>query len=264
MQRQFQYLPIECLQRGQFQPRQHFNDQALQELAQSIRMQGLIEPIIVRPLSDERYEIIAGERRWRAAMLAQLEKVPCLIGEYTDTQTAAITVIENIQREDLNLIEEARSYEQLITAFHFQQEDIASLVGKSRSHVANVLRLLTLCPYVQQLLQEKQLSLGHARMLVGLSIMQQMTITQQLIKQQWSVRQLEQEVKRLKEKTRISEKISLNQLDIKKLEEHLSEQLATPVTISANENKGGWLQIKFYNNDTLSGLLERLGLGYDQ
>ena len=191
----YQLLPIEYLQRGKYQPRQTFDKESLRDLAQSIQSQGLIEPLVVREIAAQRYEIIDGERRWRAAMLAGLSDVPCLIGNYTDEQSAAVSLIENIQREDLNLLEEAKGYQRLQTEFHFHQDDIGILVGKSRSHIANILRLLTLCEPVQDLLKSRQLSLGHARALVGLNASEQQSYAKKIREEGWSVRRLEEEVR---------------------------------------------------------------------
>ena len=258
MQTVLKKLPIEQLQRGRYQPRQQFDEVSLSELAQSILSQGLIEPLIVRPITGTHYEIIAGERRWRASMLVGLAELPCLIGDYTDQQAAAVTLIENIQRENLNLLEEACGYQRLITEFHFNQDDIATLVGKSRSHVANILRLLTLCEPVQAHLRRQQLSLGHARMLVGLSVERQQTLANQVLEHQWSVRQLEKEVRSNKAIATPS-----TQHDRIHLQNQLAEQFGSPVEISSDPNQGGWLKIKFFDNDTLAGLLERMGLRYD-
>ncbi|NSL18185.1 ParB/RepB/Spo0J family partition protein [Tatlockia micdadei] len=262
MKTQFKLIPIEWLQRGQYQPRMNFEEKALQELAQSIATQGLIEPLVVRELAKERYEIIAGERRWRAAMIAGLAELPCLIGDYSDSQAAAVTLIENIQRQDLNLIEEANGYRRLLDEFHFQQDEVASLVGKSRSHVANILRLLTLCGPVQQRLRAGQLSLGHARMLVGLSSTQQISLAEQIDVHDWSVRQLEKKVRELKsnECTHVNPQ---KDRDIERLQTRLAEQIGAPVQITNDNGDGGWLQVKFFDNDTLAGLLERMGLRYD-
>ena len=258
----FKLLPIECLQRGHYQPREAFDKDALQELAQSILTQGLIEPLIVRETTPHHYEIIAGERRWRAAMIAGLTEVPCLIGHYTDEQTAAVTLIENIQRQDLNLLEEASGYQRLHLEFHFSQDEIATLVGKSRSHIANILRLLTLGEFVQNQLRMCQLSLGHARALVGLSEKQQQQLAQCVTDEGWSVRRLEVEVRQSKLAHEQHKPIEKHP-DILNLEAQLAEQMGAPVQIISDETPGGWLKIKFYDNDTLSGLLERLGLRYD-
>lgn len=263
MQTEFRELDIHCLQAGQYQPRQDFNQEALQELAQSIATQGLIEPLIVRAIAAQRYEIIAGERRWRAAQLAGLTLVPCLIGQYSDKQACALTLIENIQRQDLNLIEEATAYRRLLDEFHYHQDELAVLVGKSRSHVANLVRLLTLTASVKDLLRQQALSLGHARMLVGLEPWQQEAMAQQIVDGQWSVRQLEQELKAIKQKPISSFKNAAKDRDIARLEGILAEQVGAPVHIVNDHDAGGWLQVKFFDNDTLAGLLDRLGLSYE-
>ena len=259
---QLQSLAVHQLQPGRYQPRRHFDEKALDELAQSILTQGLIEPLIVREIALSCYEIVAGERRWRAAKLAGLTTVPCLIGQYTDKQAAALTLVENIQREDLNLIEEATGYKRLVDEFHFQQDEIAAIIGKSRSHVANILRLLTLCEAVQTLISQGILSLGHARMLVGLPPEKQIYFANLVETQHWSVRVLEDKIKQ--EKSNTATFVNPKQdRDIARLEQTLAEQVGAPVKIAAETDAGGWLQVKFFDNDTLAGLLERLGLRYD-
>ncbi|KTD18227.1 ParB/RepB/Spo0J family partition protein [Legionella jordanis] len=261
MQTEFKLIPIEYLQRGRYQPRRSFDAASLQELADSIVSQGLIEPLVVRKNGKDSYEIIAGERRWRAAMLAQIAQLPCLISDYSDEQAAAVSLIENIQRQNLNLIEEAQGYHRLITEFHFHQDEIATLLGKSRSHVANILRLLSLCETVQDLIKSGTLSMGHAKMLVGLLPAQQQALARQIEEQQWSVRQLEQKVREIKQGKVLQN--PRKDRDIERLETKIAEQIGAPVQIIANDAEGGVLQIKFFNNDTLAGLLERLGLSYD-
>ncbi len=261
MQPELHFLPVENLEAGQYQPRQDFNVVGLQELAQSISSQGLIEPLIVRAIAKQRYEIIAGERRWRAAQLAGLDKIPCLVGEYTDKQACALSLVENIQRQDLNLIEEASGYRRLIDEFHYHQDEIAVLVGKSRSHIANILRLLSLSPQIKGFIAEQLLSLGHARMLVGLELGQQEYFAQLVLDEQWSVRQLEQEIKSFKSKTPL--KNAKKDRDVERLQGILAEQVGAPVQIVNDGTDGGWLKVKFFDNDTLAGLLERLGLRYD-
>lgn len=256
----FKSIPIDCLQRGQYQPRTWFDEDALKELSQSILAQGLIEPLVVRQQTESTYEIIAGERRWRASMMAGLSEVPCLISDYTDEQAAAVTLIENIQRQDLSLLEEANGYQRLLSEFHFSQADIAALVGKSRSHIANLLRLLTLCPSVQNSIHRGQLSLGHARMLVGLDDALQKKLAQQVIDQHWSVRKLEDEVRSAK---CVTPPAIPSDRDVARLERLLAEQIGAPVQLLQESDQGGWLKIKFYNNDTLAGLLDRMGLSYD-
>jgi ParB family transcriptional regulator, chromosome partitioning protein len=260
---QLKHLPIEQLNRGKYQPRQSFEQKALDELARSIKSQGLIEPIIVRATKDNTYEIIAGERRWRAAQLAGLTEIPCLLGQYSNEQAAAVTLIENIQRQDLNVLEEAGGYQRLCDEFHFHQDEIATLVGKSRSHIANCLRLLSLCPAVLEHLKNNTLSAGHARLLIGLPTSQQVSISEKIIKLGLSVRQVEREVKQLKQAPVSKKDIRSGNQDLLNLQTHLSEQLGAPVEIASSDDQSGWVKIKYYDNDTLSGLLQRLGLSYD-
>lgn len=262
MHTEFHYVPIENLQAGPYQPRQDFNSHALKELAQSIASQGLIEPLIVRKIAKERYEIIAGERRFRAAQMAGLLTVPCLIGDYTDKQACALTLIENIQRQDLNLIEEASAYRRLIDEFHYQQDELAILVGKSRSHIANLIRLLGLSDTIKELIRTHRLTLGHARTLVGLNPSLQNYLAQQTLDKEWSVRQLEDAVR--KQKAPVLPKNPRKDRDVERLQTILSEQMGTPVQIINENNEGGWLQVQFFDNDTLAGLLERMGLRYDE
>jgi len=231
MQTEFQYVPIENLQSGQYQPRQDFNATALHELAQSITSQGLIEPLIVRSIAKQRYEIIAGERRWRAAKIAGMLTVPCLIGDYSDKQACALTLVENIQRQDLNLIEEASAYRRLIDEFNYYQDEIATLVGKSRSHIANILRLLSLTEVVKELIRDKILSLGHARVLIGLNPAQQEYFAHQAVEQHWPVRQLEHAVKMQKNKELAIPKNAKKDRDIERLQSLLAEQVGAPVLI---------------------------------
>lgn len=258
----YRLLPVDCLQRGRYQPRLDFDEHLLAELAQSIAAQGLIEPLVVREIASNCYEIIAGERRWRAARMAGLTQIPCMIGQYSDQQAAALTLIENIQRQEFNLIEEASGYRRLCDEFHFRQDEIAILVGKSRSHVTNIMRLLGLSSEVQLLLREGKLSFGHARLLVGLPPAQQLLLARQMIEQDWSVRQSEQEIKKFKtQQEEVS--ASFKDRDVLQLEMKLSEQVGAPVEIISEKGTGGWLKVKFFNNDTLAGLLDRMGLRYD-
>ena len=253
-------IPVEYLHRGRYQPREHFDDKTLHELSDSIRTHGIIEPLVVREMANNHYEIIAGERRWRAATLAGLATVPCLIGHYSDEQAAAVTLIENIQRDNLTLWEEAKAYQRLALEFHFSQQDIADLSGKSRSHIANLVRLLNLSPPVLALLKKNQLSLGHARLLVGLTPAQQLQIATKLKQYDWSVRELEKKIRSLKNQPLPKKRLNA---DIAALEDAIAEQLGSPVEISSTKAGGGWMKIRFYDNDTLCGLLERLGLRYD-
>jgi ParB family transcriptional regulator, chromosome partitioning protein len=261
MQTAFKYLSVDCLCRGQYQPRGDFSHTGIEELAQSIMTQGLIEPLVVRPIARGHYEIIAGERRWRAAQIAGLLEVPCMVGEYSDKQACTLTLVENIQRQDLNLIEEAMGYRRLMDEFHYQQDEIAVLVGKSRSHIANLVRLLGLCEPVKEWIKNHELSLGHARMLVGLSVVQQEAYAARAVDEQWSVRRLEESIKAYKNQE-VSH-IKTTNKDVERLQNILSEQVGAPVQIVSESDMGGWLKVKFFNNDTLEGLLDRLGLSYD-
>ena len=183
-----------------------------------------------------------------------------MVGAYSDAQAAAVTLIENIQRQDLNGLEEAAGYQRLLDDFHFNQAEIATLVGKSRSHVANLMRLLTLCEAVQAMIRDQSLSLGHARVLVGLSPDQQRRLAQDSRSRSWSVRRLEDEVRRLQQAPQVKD---VGDADRRRLEVLLAEQMGTPVRILSEEGAGGWLTLKFFDHDTLSGLLERMGLRYD-
>lgn len=255
-------LPVEQLQPGKFQPRKQFKCEPLNELAYSIQSQGIIEPLIVRQLTNTTYEILAGERRWRAAQLIALDTVPCLVGQYSDNQALAVSLIENIQRQNLNAIEEALGFSKLIESFHFHQHEVATLLGKSRSYVANSLRLLSLIEEVQDQLINDEITSGHARVLVGLQPDLQKKIAKQIIELNWSVRKTEQVIKALKSSPLKSSEISLEvDKDTQRLQSHLSEQLGAPVEfILKKNNQGGWLKIQYFDNDTLSGLLERIGL----
>ena len=262
MSASYQLIPLDHLRPGRYQPRVDFDLAALQELAESIATQGLIEPLIVRGIAGEHYEIIAGERRWRAAQLAGLTEVPCLVGDYTDQQAATVTLVENIQRESLNVIEEAGAYKRLLDEFALTQEDIAALVGKSRSHIANLLRLLTLCESVQEKVRAGLLSLGHARVLVGLSPAQQQSFAHDVEIKQWSVRHLEDKVRNMKLAPKSVRSFVVDR-DIDHLQMVLSEQVGAPVSIVSDNESGGSLQFKFFDNETLAVLLERMGLRYD-
>lgn len=251
-------LPIECLARGRYQPRRLFQEVALQELVESIRSQGVIEPLIVREVSQNRYEIIAGERRWRASQLAGLDTVPCVIRNYTDAQAAEVTLIENIQREDLNPIEEALALSRLIEDFHYTHDDLAKSLGQSRTTITNTLRLLHLDDRIQQLLIDKELSEGHGKILAGLSSDLQIAFAKQAVSMAWSVRQLEQMVAKQKSSGISSDtKVDAN---IKRLEKITSDHFGAEVVLENNVNRSGWIKLKYQNYDVLSGILEKMGI----
>src|SRR3990167_1088726 len=249
-------IPIEFLQRSRFQPRTDFNAQALQELADSIREQGIVEPIIVRPLDKTRFEIIAGERRWRAAQLAGLSEVPCIARHYSDHDAAEVTLIENIQREGLNPIEEARALQCLLDEFHYTHDEIAKSIGKSRTKITNALRLLQLDTEVQQWLIEKKLTEGHGKALAGLPMSMQRKVALHGMEEGWSVRQMEQAVKNAKQ-TPTSAKSATTDPNIGHLERAAAEHFGSEVKLeNHNSDKSGWIKIKYYDYETLSGILE--------
>ena len=254
-----QDILISELERGIYQPREQFDITALKELAESIQSQGLIEPVVVRPISANRYEIIAGERRTRAAKIAGLVKVPCLINQYNDEQALAVTLIENIQRQDLTVIEQAQGYQRLIDEFAFGHDDIAKMVGKSRSHITNTLRLLQLDKAVQKALNERALTMGHAKVLVGLESLAQVRLMKLTIDKGWSARRLEREVQKIKKAVPSQRR----DRDVARLEALVSDACGTTVEIEQDNQDGGWLKIKFFDNDTLAGVLDKLNVEYD-
>lgn len=254
-------LPIEKLKRGKYQPRRVFDEEALAELATSIKSAGLIQPIVVRPLKEDYFEIVAGERRWRAAQLAKLDVIPCLINHYSDEQTSAITIVENINRVDLNPIEEARAYQRLIDEFSYLHEEVAAIVGKSRVKITNSLRLLNLDAEVQNLLIEKKLSEGHGKILAGLTANLQYKIAMQCVEKSWSVRKLEQEIKKLQTQ---NSAIHASDPNVVALEKIISEQFGSEVKLDADASqRSGWLKIRYFDPETLAGLLDKMGVKYE-
>jgi ParB family chromosome partitioning protein len=257
---ELKYLPIEKLQRGKYQPRRLFNQEALEELAESIREQGIIEPIVVRLVAEDQYEIIAGERRWRASQLVDLHEVPCLVRQCSDDEAAEISLIENIQRQDLNPIEEADAYQRLIDEFGYIHEEIARAVGKSRAKITNMLRLLNLDEKVQALLKEGVLSGAHGKVLAGLGYHEQKMLALKAVKNQWSVRKLEQEVKRLNsDELRCSD----NDPNVERMERLLTENYGSKVSINYDQNGKGKLVVDFSNYEILQGVLSKMGYSED-
>src|SRR3990167_2201587 len=250
-------LPIEFLSRGRYQPRRQFNELALQELSESIHSQGVIEPIIVREISANRYEIIAGERRWRASQLAGLSTVPCVIRNYTDAQAAEVTLIENIQREDLNPIEEALALLRLIDDFQYTHEDLAKSLGQSRTKITNTLRLLQLDTRVQQFLIDKVLTEGHGKILASLSSELQVSMAKKIIEAGLSVRQLEQAIQQGKSPSELSENKDAN---IRRLEKITSDHFGAEVVLENQQNRSGWIKLKYQNYDVLAGILAKMGI----
>ena len=253
-------LPIQKLEPNRNQPRQDFDEVALQELADSIAEHGLIQPIAVRPLSDGYYQIIAGERRWRASRLAGLKEVPVNIIEVDEKEAAQLTLIENLQREDLNPMEEARGYEALISQYGLSQDAAAKSVGKSRPAVANALRLLKLPKSIVSLIEDGSLSAGHARTLIPLEDEKlQKEAAQKIISEQLSVRQTEALVKRLMTPAAEPEEANILKVDYyKECEKSLSKALGRKVTISHGKKRGKF-QIEYYGEEDLQQLLDLLG-----
>ena len=249
-------LPIEQLQPGQYQPRTRMDQESLQELASSIKSQGIIQPILVRPVADNKYEIIAGERRWRAAQLAQLDDVPVLVRNIPDEATLAVALIENIQRENLNPVEEALGLKRLMDEFELTHEEMARSVGRSRAAVTNLLRLLTLSHGAKQLLEHGKIEMGHARALLGLPVEHQDFAAAEVYSKRLSVRQTEALVRSYANPKKKKPK-SNKSADILSLEEELAEKLGTRVSLE-DKNGQGKLVIEYKNLDVLDGILAHI------
>ena len=253
-------LPIAEVESNSAQPRKYFDDAALAELAESIRLHGIIQPLTVRKLSSGYYQIIAGERRWRAARLAGLKEVPVVVMEADDRKAAELAMIENLQREDLNPREEALGYQALIQQYHMTQEEAAARVGKSRPAVANSLRLLELDPSVQQQVVEGRLSAGHARALVPLSPALQVRAAGTILQGGLSVRQTETLAKRLAAEKKAKRSPAANQVNYAaEAQQSLSSALGRKVRIVTGRNKGR-IELEYYGMDDLNDLLEALAL----
>ena len=250
-------LPLEALQRGKYQPRRDMDPQALDELAQSIRSQGLMQPVVVRPLEGERYEIIAGERRWRACQLAGLERIPALVREVSDEAAIAMALIENIQRENLNPVEEAMALQRLQQEFHLTQQQVADAVGKSRVTVANLLRLIALPEEVKTLLARGDLEMGHARALLGLPGERQVEGARQVVARGLTVRQTEALVRQWLSGKVESEAVKADP-DILRLEQRLAERLGAAVEIRHSQQGKGQLVIRYGSLDELQGVLAHI------
>lgn len=248
-------IPIEHLQRGTYQPRREFEPEALETLAASIKAQGILQPVVIRPLSDHRYEILSGERRWRAAQLVGLDRVPVIIRDVSDEDAIAIALIENIQREDLNPVEEAVGLKRLQDEFGLSQEQIAGAVGRSRSAVANSLRLLNLHSDVQTMLGQGEIEVGHAKVLLGLDSTDQLRAARQVAKRGLSVRQTEALVKGWRAG---NEPQSPKDPNVSRLEQDLSDRLGARVRIHHHQNGRGRLEIQYATLDELDGILEKL------
>ena len=260
-------LPVDVIQPGRYQPRTGMDPERLQELADSIKAQGLIQPIIVRPISSTKYEIIAGERRWRAAQIAGLKTVPCVVREVEDQATVAMALIENIQREDLNPLEEAGALKRLIDEFHLTHQQAAEAVGRSRAAVSNLLRLLELPPEIKALLDERKLEMGHARALLTLPQPKALELASRAAEAGWSVRELEERVRDVQSENPSPaprggrpRKVLPKRADpnIAQLESDLTEKLGAKVAIQHGDKGRGKLVIEYFSVDELEGILERI------
>ena len=257
----FKMLPIHQLSKGSYQLRYQFDEAELLKLAETVKQVGILQPLVVRQKSANLYEIIAGERRFRAAQIAELKEVPCLISNDLNQQSLIKGIIENIARENLNPIDEAKGMQRLIEEFNFSHEAVAKVFGKSRSEISNSLRLLKLDAKVQLLLMDGDLSATHGRLLAGVAKENQYVMAEKAIAKSWSMRALEKVIQQqkqvLKPKTpKQSNKVSV---DLQRLERQLSEQLCTELKFEEKSKNNGYLKIRYHNLDELEGILQRLG-----
>jgi ParB family transcriptional regulator, chromosome partitioning protein len=251
-------LSVALLRPGRYQPRTRMSQEALAELAESIKVRGVIQPVLVRPVNGNQYEILAGERRWRAAKMAGLTEIPALIREVADEVALGIGLIENIQREDLNPLEEAAGIQRLIDEFKLTHEEAAKAVARSRSAVTNLLRLLELSKPVQDMLMEGQLDMGHARALLGLAKAKQVEVAQQIFAKGLSVREAEHLARVATQAPRAGRAVKRIDPDIRRLQEDVSERLGTSVRIKASKKNKGVLTIAFSGLEQLEEILGRL------
>lgn len=256
--RELQQLPLDLIQRGKYQPRRDMDPQALEELALSIKAQGVMQPIVVRPVGEGRYEIIAGERRWRATQQAGLDRIPALVREVPDEAAIAMALIENIQREDLNPIEEAVALQRLQQEFQLTQQQVADAVGKSRVSVANLLRLIALPEEIKTLLSHGDLEMGHARALLGLPESRQVEGARHVVARGLTVRQTEALVRQWLQAPEEPAKSVRSDPDISRLEQRLAERLGAPVQIRHGQKGKGQLVIRYNSLDELQGVLAHI------
>lgn len=251
-------LPVENLQPGKYQPRTHMDQASLESLADSIRAQGIMQPIVVRLVDGGKYEIIAGERRWRASQLAGLKEVPVIIREIADDVALAMALIENIQRENLNPIEEANGIQRLIEEFNMTHESAAQAVGRSRSAVTNLLRLQNLHGVVQEMLAQAKLDMGHARALLMLDGAKQIAAAEEIVQNHLSVRAAEQLVKKLSSAVSAPTKAAAKDRDVLRLQETLAQRLGAAVAIDSSKNGSGTLKIRYASLDQLDEILSKI------
>jgi ParB family chromosome partitioning protein len=259
LKEELKHVPVEFIQRGKYQPRRDMHQEALEELAESIKAQGVLQPIVIRPISSDKYEIIAGERRWRATQLAGFDTIPAVIRDVSDEAAIAMSLIENIQREDLNPIEEAVALKRLQDEFELTHQQVADAVGKSRTSVTNLLRLIALDSEVKKLLENGDIEMGHARSVLSLEPLQQREIAQQVVAKSLSVRQTEALVRRLLEdKNKTLSSGGAVSTDIQKLEEDLGQKIGVPVMVQHNAKGRGRLILKYNSLDELDGILKHM------
>ena len=252
-------LPVEKISKGEYQPRLSIDPDALQDLAESIKAQGVVQPVVVRRLDSGQYELIAGERRWRASQIAGLHTIPAIVREIPDQAAAAMSLIENIQREDLNPLEEALAMSRLIADFGLTHQQTADSVGRSRAAVTNLLRLIDLEDKTKELLDSRQLDMGHARALLALSGQEQIETALKVAKNELSVRETEKLVKKITAGSdKDVKKPAKKALEVQKLEERLSETLGAKVAIQYNTKGKGKLVVEYNNLDELDGILEHI------
>jgi ParB family transcriptional regulator, chromosome partitioning protein len=251
-------LKVAQLQPGKYQPRTHMDQESLASLAESIKAQGIMQPILVRAVAEDQYEIIAGERRWRASQLAGLTEVPVIIRDIPDEAALAMALIENIQRENLNPLEEAQGIKRLIDEFSMTHQLAAEAVGRSRAAVTNLLRLLNLLPTVQNMLMQGEIDMGHARALLSLEGAKQVMAAEQVAAKQLSVREAEQLVKRLSAEVKKPAKKVAQDRDVLRLQENLAEQLGAAVQIQTGRGGAGTLKIRYSSLDQLDDIIAKL------
>lgn len=256
---EMRHIPIELIQRGKYQPRTDMHEEALQNLALSIKAQGVMQPIVLRPISATHYEIIAGERRWRATQIAGLDTIPAIIKPVSDESAIAMALIENIQRENLNPIEEAMALKRLQEEFELTQQEVADAVGRSRAAVTNLMRLISLNPDVRLMLEHGDLEMGHARALLSLTHPQQSEAAQIVVGKGLSVRQTEALSRKMLSDVGTTKKPAVvSDPDIRKLEQSLSERLGANVQIQHGDKGAGKLTLKYNSLDELEGILAHI------
>ncbi len=259
---QAKMVPVHTIQPNPNQPRQSFDNQSLSELASSIAEIGLIQPIIVRSTNEGTYEIVAGERRWRAAILAKIQSLPVIVRDVTEKESLEIALIENLQREDLNPLDTAEAYETLIMKFSYTHEVLATRIGKDRTDITNHLRLLRLPEPIKNSVRNREISMGHARTLLAVDhIETQLSLSEKIVRRKLSVRELERIVQNYKDKQENRNKIQRNEssFNMAQLEKSLSRQFSTKVTVRSQSAGSGKIEFHFYSNDELVRLLDTIG-----